>query len=120
MRGTAPHMTIEENLALAYLRTAKNQNAFFSRTSKAEKQFFRDRLALLDMGLEDRMKQPVGLLSGGQRQALTLLMATRDSLTFTRRTEMESFCPYGTESDQREKVHCIIGTLYWRHSAGWN
>ena len=48
MRGTAPHMTIEENLALAYLRTAKNQNAFFSRTSKAEKQFFRDRLALLD------------------------------------------------------------------------
>ena len=73
MRGTAPHMTIEENLALAYLRTAKNQNAFFSRTSKAEKQFFRDRLALLDMGLEDRMKQPVGLLSGGQRQALTLL-----------------------------------------------
>lgn len=76
MRGTAPHMTIEENLALAYLRTAKNQNAFFSRTSKAEKQFFRDRLALLDMGLEDRMKQPVGLLSGGQRQALTLVMAT--------------------------------------------
>ena len=76
MRGTAPHMTIEENLALADLRTAKNQNAFFSRTSKAEKQFFRDRLALLDMGLEDRMKQPVGLLSGGQRQALTLLMAT--------------------------------------------
>ena len=66
----------DRNLALAYLRTAKNQNAFFSRTSKAEKQFFRDRLALLDMGLEDRMKQPVGLLSGGQRQALTLLMAT--------------------------------------------
>ena len=66
MRGTAPHMTIEENLALAYLRTAKNQNAFFFLSSKAEKQFFRDRLALLD----------VGLLSGGQRQALTLLMAT--------------------------------------------
>ncbi|MCF2595349.1 ABC transporter ATP-binding protein [Pseudoflavonifractor phocaeensis] len=76
MRGTAPHMTIEENLALAYLRTAKKQNAFFSRTSKAERRFFQDQLALLDMGLEDRMKQPVGLLSGGQRQALTLLMAT--------------------------------------------
>jgi putative ABC transport system ATP-binding protein len=76
MRGTAPHMTIEENLALAYLRTAKRQNAFFSRTSKKEREFFRDQLALLDMGLEDRMKQPVGLLSGGQRQALTLLMAT--------------------------------------------
>ena len=76
MRGTAPHMTIEENLALAYLRTAKQKNAFFSRTSKAEKQFFREKLALLGMGLEDRMRQPVGLLSGGQRQALTLLMAT--------------------------------------------
>ena len=76
MRGTAPHMTIEENLALAYLRTAKHQRAFFSRVSKADKAFFRDQLARLDMGLEDRMRQPVGLLSGGQRQALTLLMAT--------------------------------------------
>ena len=76
MRGTAPNMTIEENLALAYLRTAKHQNAFFSRTSRGEKAMFRDQLALLGMGLEDRMKQPVGLLSGGQRQALTLLMST--------------------------------------------
>lgn len=75
MRGTAPHMTIEENLALAYLRTAKNQHAYFSRTTKKDLAFFRDQLAKLDMGLEDRMKQPVGLLSGGQRQALTLLMA---------------------------------------------
>ena len=76
MRGTAPHMTIEENLALAYLRTTKHQKAFFSRVSKKDKAFFRDQLARLDMGLEDRMRQPVGLLSGGQRQALTLLMAT--------------------------------------------
>lgn len=76
MRGTAPHMTIEENLALAYLRTAKHQKAFFSRVSKADKEFFRAQLAKLDMGLEDRMRQPVGLLSGGQRQALTLLMST--------------------------------------------
>jgi len=76
MRGTAPNMTIEENLALAYLRTAKHQHAFFSRTGKEDRAFFRDQLALLGMGLEDRMKQPVGLLSGGQRQALTLLMAT--------------------------------------------
>ena len=65
MRGTAPHMTIEENLALAYLRTAKHQRAFFSRVSKADKAFFREQLARLDMGLEDRMRQPVGLLSGG-------------------------------------------------------
>ena len=76
MRGTAPHMTIEENLALAYLRTAKHQRAFFSRVGKKDKEFFREQLSRLDMGLEDRMRQPVGLLSGGQRQALTLLMAT--------------------------------------------
>ena len=76
MKGTAPHMTIEENLALAYLRAGRHQHAYFSRTSQADRAFFRDQLAKLDMRLEDRMKQPVGLLSGGQRQALTLLMAT--------------------------------------------
>ena len=76
LRGTAPSMTIEENLALAYLRAGTHKHAFFSRISKADKELFREHLALLDMGLEDRMKQPVGLLSGGQRQALTLLMAT--------------------------------------------
>jgi putative ABC transport system ATP-binding protein len=75
LKGTAPNMTIEENLALAFLRTAEGK-APFSRISKKDKAFFRDQLSLLGMGLEDRMKQPVGLLSGGQRQALTLLMAT--------------------------------------------
>lgn len=75
MKGTAPHMTIEENLSLAYLRVSK-KSSVFSRPSSADKEMFRERLALLNMGLEDRMKQPVGLLSGGQRQALTLLMAT--------------------------------------------
>ena len=75
LKGTAPHMTIEENLALAFLRTSRG-NAPFSRISRRDKEFFKEQLALLDMGLEDRMKQPVGLLSGGQRQALTLLMAT--------------------------------------------
>ena len=71
MRGSAPGMTIEENLALA-----AGSGGWFSHVSAKDKRRFRDRLALLDMGLEDRMKQPVGLLSGGQRQALTLLMAT--------------------------------------------
>ena len=75
LRGTAPHMTIEENLALAYLRASKVGSGF-SRISAKERALFRERLAQLDLGLEDRMKQPVGLLSGGQRQALTLLMAT--------------------------------------------
>lgn len=72
--GTAPHMTIEENLALAYLRTSKGSP--FSRISKKDKEFFAHELEQLNMGLESRMKQPVGLLSGGQRQALTLMMAT--------------------------------------------
>lgn len=75
MKGTAPHMTIEENLSLAYLRASRGSIPF-SRISKKDKEFFREQLSMLDMGLEDRMKQPVGLLSGGQRQALTLLMAT--------------------------------------------
>lgn len=76
MKGTAPNMSIEENLSLAYLRASKERGKFFSRITKKEKEMFRERLALLNMGLEDRMKNPVGLLSGGQRQALTLLMAT--------------------------------------------
>ena len=76
LKGTAPHMTIEENMALAYLRTTTSKNAYFSRIKAADKKKFREQLALLDMGLEDRMKQPVGLLSGGQRQAITLLMAS--------------------------------------------
>ena len=62
LKGTAPHMTIEENMALAYLRTTTSKNAYFSRIKAADKKKFREQLALLDMGLEDRMKQPVGLL----------------------------------------------------------
>lgn len=75
LKGTAPNMTIEENLALAYLR-ASNQRSPFSMISAKDRQDFRERLAQLELGLEDRMDHPVGLLSGGQRQALTLLMAT--------------------------------------------
>ena len=75
LKGTAPNMTIEENLALAYLR-ASHQRSPFSMISAKDRRDFRDRLAQLELGLEDRMDHPVGLLSGGQRQALTLLMAT--------------------------------------------
>lgn len=71
MRGSAPDMSIEENLALA-----AGRGGWLSHVTAADKRAFREKLALLGMGLEDRMKQPVGLLSGGQRQALTLLMAT--------------------------------------------
>ncbi|MBQ8801481.1 MAG: ATP-binding cassette domain-containing protein [Clostridium sp.] len=71
MRGSAPGMTIEDNLYLA-----AGSGGAFSRISRADRERFREKLSLLGMGLEDRMKQPVGLLSGGQRQALTLMMAT--------------------------------------------
>ncbi len=76
LMGTAPNMTIEENLSVAYLRASSREKGIFSRTGKKEKAFFREQLEQLNMGLEDRMEHPVGLLSGGQRQALTLLMAT--------------------------------------------
>lgn len=76
LKGTAPNMTIEENLSIAYLRQSRSRFAFFSRVTKTEREMFREMLSQLGMGLEDRMKNPVGLLSGGQRQALTLLMAT--------------------------------------------
>lgn len=71
MRGSAPGMNIEENLSLA-----AGHGGWLSSISKKDKETFREKLSLLGMGLEDRMKQPVGLLSGGQRQALTLMMAT--------------------------------------------
>ena len=74
MNGTAATMQIEENLALA-LRRGK-QRTLRTGISKAEREEYRELLKLLDLGLEDRMTSKVGLLSGGQRQALTLLMAT--------------------------------------------
>ena len=64
-------MTIEENLALA-----AGKGGWLSHTTRQEKERFREELKKLDIGLEERMSHPVGLLSGGQRQALTLLMAT--------------------------------------------
>ena len=74
LKGTAPHMTIEENLGLAYLRGKRRGIA--GGIKKADEQVFRGLLSTLGLGLEERLKTPVNLLSGGQRQALTLLMAT--------------------------------------------
>ncbi len=71
MAGTAPHMTIEENLALA----AKN-GGWLSRISEKDRKMFKEKLLRLDMGLEDKLKMEVGVLSGGMRQALTLVMNT--------------------------------------------
>lgn len=72
--GTASRLTIEENLAIAWKRGKKRGLAYGIRGDQRE--IFREELNQLDLGLEDRLKMEVGLLSGGQRQALTLLMAT--------------------------------------------
>ena len=74
MMGSAATMQIEENLALA-ARRGKSRT-LRSGITKAEREEYREQLKILDLGLEDRMTAKVGLLSGGQRQALTLLMAT--------------------------------------------
>ena len=74
MMGTAATMQIEENLALAARRGMPR--TLRSGITKADREFYREQLKILELGLEDRMTSKVGLLSGGQRQALTLLMAT--------------------------------------------
>ncbi len=74
MTGTAATMQIEENLALALRRG--DRRTLRAGITKKERDMFREMLKTLDLGLEDRMTTKVGLLSGGQRQALTLLMAT--------------------------------------------
>lgn len=74
MTGTAATMDIEENMAIAHRRGEKRTLRWG--ISKAERELFRDKLSTLGLGLEDRMTSKVGLLSGGQRQAITLLMAS--------------------------------------------
>lgn len=74
MLGTAASMTIEENLAMALKRGSKRR--LFRGIKRGDRDFFREQLSLLGLGLENRLTTKVGLLSGGQRQALTLLMST--------------------------------------------
>ncbi|HCS10507.1 MAG TPA: ABC transporter ATP-binding protein [Clostridiales bacterium] len=74
MKGTAPNMTVGENLIIAYMRSI-NRN-ILGVPSKKEKNYIRERLSSLNLGLENRMGTKIGLLSGGQRQAVTLVMAT--------------------------------------------
>ena len=74
MMGTAANMQIEENLALAARRGGRR--GLRIGITKAEREYYREMLRILDLGLEDRLTDQAGLLSGGQRQALTLLMAT--------------------------------------------
>lgn len=74
MKGTAPSMTVGENLVIAYMRSAKKN--IMKCPSKKDLMIIREHLAELDLGLENRMNTKIGLLSGGQRQAITLTMAT--------------------------------------------
>jgi putative ABC transport system ATP-binding protein len=74
MMGTAPNMQLEENLALALRRGQKRTLRWG--VTKEERKMYKEILAPLGLGLEDRLEAKVGLLSGGQRQACTLLMAT--------------------------------------------
>ncbi len=74
LKGTSPNLTIEENLSLAILRTKKRTLSFG--INKNNRNLFREKLSELNLGLEDRLNAKIGLLSGGQRQAVTLLMAT--------------------------------------------
>ncbi|MBO5473633.1 MAG: ATP-binding cassette domain-containing protein [Lachnospiraceae bacterium] len=73
MTGTAVTMSIDENMALAARRGRRRTLKWG--VTKAEKELYREKLRQLDLGLEDRLTSKVGLLSGGQRQAVTLLMA---------------------------------------------
>ncbi|MEX2460759.1 MAG: ABC transporter ATP-binding protein [Paenibacillaceae bacterium] len=74
MAGTAPRMTIEENLAMAYARG--KQRGFGFGVTASKRAIFREELQRLGIGLENRLRVKVGMLSGGERQALSLLMAT--------------------------------------------
>ena len=74
MKGSSPSLTIEENLAIAY--STSRAGLLGRAITGRERKVFRETLAELDMGLEDRLRTPMGTLSGGQRQAVTLLMAT--------------------------------------------
>ena len=77
LKGTAPHMTIEENMGLAYSRGKRVR--FGLGVRRSDREYFKSVCAKLGLGLEHRLKNEVGGLSGGQRQALTLLMATMET-----------------------------------------
>ncbi len=114
LRGTAAGMTIEENLTLA-----AGKGGWLSLSDKEQRKSFSETLSRLGMGLEDRMKQPVGLLSGGQRQALTLLMATINPpklLLLDEHTAAldpaaaEKVLEITEETVEREKLTCLMIT----------
>ena len=95
MRGTAPDLTIEENLALVYSKATRP--IFSPALKKRDVEFFREKLLKLNMGLEDRLKTKMGQLSGGQRQAVTLMMST---LVTPKLLLLDEHTAAGASSDQ--------------------
>ena len=108
MVGTAADMTVIENLALAYGR-GRPRSLFRWSYRKEDVEFFANELKSLDLGLEERMYQKVGLLSGGQRQALTLLMATIRHAPAPNRIKKDyvRFSPYNKKTFSKMK-HILL------------
>ena len=102
MRGTAPDMTVLENIALAYGR-GRSRSLFRWSIRKKDKDYYYEQVKSLDLGLEKRMHQKVGLLSGGQRQALTLLMATMNQKPSHRKIIKEYGMFYMGDKDAAKK-----------------
>ena len=108
LKGTAPHMTIEENLALAYLRSVRTRSPFGT-VSKKDREYFRERLAALGLGLEDRLKSPVGLLSGGQRQRLTIARAVVKKPEILILDDSASALDFATDAALRKAIREMEG-----------
>ena len=106
LRGTAPHMTIEENLALAFLR-ASGHTSPFSRITKKDRDLFAEKLSELGLGLEDRMKQPVGL--GRQGGCIVLAAAQEEHRRST----------YGVE-DWVPGIQFQLVDTFATYYEGWN
>jgi putative ABC transport system ATP-binding protein len=97
--GTAAKMTIEENMAMALLRG--QPRGFRSASNKQRRQLFHEALVALGLGLENRLAALVGTLSGGQRQALALIMATLSKPAILLLDEPYGYSQYGTGSSPR-------------------
>ena len=102
MKGTAPHMTIEENLALAYSRAG---SSYFSlAVSPKKRKMFKEYLAAFDMGLEDRMDAAAGTLSGGQRQRLTIARAIMKHVPILILDDSASALDMATDANLRKAI----------------
>ncbi|TAE11852.1 MAG: ATP-binding cassette domain-containing protein [Bacteroidetes bacterium] len=104
--GTASDLSIIDNFRLASLRTQRK--TFKIGNNASFKKIVQERIALLNMGLENRLEQPIGSLSGGQRQALTLLMATMDSAKLLLMDEPTAALDPRSASNFMEKASEII------------